>query len=101
MQNFVTFKIKNALQEKQQSWTLRRRKIHKIKQNRFFMKYFTNDFFVIFYQKKSKFDFGVAGWVLAITSEHFKDFLEISQFPKNLSLKSFGSSYIHFLVIIT
>ena len=34
----------------------------------------------------------VGGCVLTIKSKHFRDFLEISQFPKILSLESFGNS---------
>ena len=88
-----------------QSWTKRRRQIHKIKQNRlFFYGVFYSWFFAFFYQKTSKFGFWVDGWLFAIKPKHFRDFLEISKFPKILSLKSFGNSwdnsYIHFLVII-
>ena len=41
---------------------------------------FTADFSWLLAQKSS-FGFWVVGWVLAIKSKHFKDSLEISQFP--------------------
>ena len=51
-----------------------------------------------------KFDFWVANWPLAINSKFFKDFLEISEFPKILSLQWFGNSwgnlYIYLSLII-
>ena len=52
------------------------------------MECFTTDF----NGKASKFDFWVGGWVATIKSKHFRDFLEISWFPKFLSLKSFENS---------
>ena len=51
-----------------------------------------------FCQRTAKSGFWVDGWVLAVGSNHFWDFLEIFLFPK--SLKPLGNSYIHFLVII-
>ena len=87
-----------------QSWTKIWRQIAEIKQNRFFHGMFHSWFFAIFYQKVSKFGFWLDGWVVAIRSERFRDFLEISQFPRILSLKSFGNSWAnsctYFLVII-
>ena len=61
-----------------QSWTKGWRQIRKIRQNRFFYGMFYSWFFTIFYQKTSIFGFWVDGWVLAIKSKHFRDFLEIS-----------------------
>ena len=76
-----------------ESWSKGWRQIHEIKQNRLFYGLFYSWFFAIFYRKTSKFGLRVDGWVLAIKSKHFSDFL-----------KSFGNSrdnlYIHFLVII-
>ena len=42
-----------------------------------------------FLAELSKFAFWVADWLLTIDSTHFKDFVEISQFTKIQSLKSF------------
>ena len=79
-------------------------KFTKLSKISFFMECFTNDFLRFFTEKTSKFGFQVGGWVLAITCRHVRDFLEISSFPKILSVKSFGNSwgnsYIHFLMII-
>ena len=47
----------------------------------------------------SKFGFRVEDWVLVLKSKHFRDFYEIFEFPMILSVKTFGNSYIHFLVI--
>ena len=58
-----------------QSWTKGCRQIHEIKQNRFFYEMFCSWYFGIFYWKTSKLDFWVTGWVLAIKSKHFRDFL--------------------------
>ena len=38
---------------------------------------FTADFLQFFYRKMSEFVFWVGGWVLAIESKHFRDFLEV------------------------
>ena len=46
------------------------------------MEGFTADLFWHFLAHMSKFVFWVAGQVLGIKSKHFRDFLEISQFPK-------------------
>ena len=62
-----------------QSWTKCWRQIHKFNQNRFFYgMFYIADFFAIFYQIASKIGFWVNGWVLAIKSKYFRDFLEIS-----------------------
>ena len=86
------------------SWTKGWRRIHEIKQNRFFYGMFYKWLSAIFYPDTSKFGFWVDGWVLVIKSKHFEDFPKISYFPKMLSLKSFGNlwrnSDIYFLVII-
>ena len=73
-----------------QSWTKSCRQIHKIKQNRFFYGLFYSWFFATFYQKTSNFCFWVDGWVLAMKSKYFMNFLKISEFPKILSHKSFS-----------
>ena len=74
-----------------QFWTKSCRQIHKIKQYRFFYGLFYSWFFATFYQKTSNFCFWVDGWVLAMKSKYFMDFLKISEFPKILSLKSFSN----------
>ena len=62
-----------------QSWTKGCRQIHQIKQNGFLFP--CSDlqliFFQFFYRKTPKFGLRVDGWVLAIKSKHFRDFLEI------------------------
>ena len=50
------------------------------------MECFTADFLQFFTEKRQKFSFSVDGWVLVIKSKHFRDFLEIFEFPKILSL---------------
>ena len=45
-----------------------------------------------FQAQLSKFSFCVAGWVLAFNSKYFRGFLEMTLFPKILSLKSCGKS---------
>ena len=75
-----------------QSWTKGCRQIHEIKQNRFLYGMFYGRCFAIFYRKTSKFVLKVAGWVIAIKLKHFNNILEISQFPKILSIKSFGNT---------
>ena len=44
----------------------------------FSMECFTSNFVKNFYKKLPKFCFPVDGWVLAIKSKYFKDFLETS-----------------------
>ena len=87
-----------------QSWTKDWRQIHEITENSCFCEMVYSWFFAFFYRKTWKFGFWVDGSVLAIKSKHFRDFLEISWFPKILILKEFnnswGNSYIHFLVKI-
>ena len=61
-----------------QSWTKGLRQIHKIKQNRFFYGMSYGCLFEIFYDNTSKFGFSVNGWVLAIKSSEFTDFLSCS-----------------------
>ena len=78
-----------------QSWTKSWRQIHEIheiKQDRLFYDIFCWWFFAIFLPKTSKFGFRVDDWVLTMKSKRFRDFIEISQFPKILSFKSFGNS---------
>ena len=53
-------------------------KFTNLSKTRFSMECFTADFFAIFYQKASKIGFWVGGWVLAIESKHFGDYLQIS-----------------------
>ena len=67
-----------------QSWTKHCRQILEIKQKQVFL---WNAFEVIFYNflaQLSKFSFRVASWTLLFNSKHFRDFPEISQFPKIL-----------------
>ena len=87
-----------------QCWREGWRQVDEIKRNRFFCGMVYGWFFAIFYQKMSKFGFWLDDWLLAIKSKHLRDFLEVSYFPKVLSLNSFGNSWDNswtdFLVII-
>ena len=77
-------------------------KLPKLSKTDYSMGCFTADFCEIL-PKTSKFGFWVVGWIIVIKSNHFRDFLVISWFPKILSPKlfdsSWGSSYIYFLVL--
>ena len=83
-----------------QSWTKGWRQTHKFKRNRFFYGKFYSWFFA-FFTKKLR--LRMNGWVHAIKPKHFRNFIEISKFPKIQSFKSFGNSwsnsYIHFLTL--
>ena len=60
---------------------------------------------ISFYQKYfssiNKFSFWKENWALGYHSMQFRTFPDISLFPKIISLKSFGNSYIPCLKVIT
>ena len=85
---FSSFNAKNIFRpvsclKHLQYWTKSCRQIHSIKQNRLFYGMFYSwmlNWMFCIYRRISKFGFRVAGWVLAIKSKHFRDFLKISSF---------------------
>lgn len=54
---------------------------------------FYNRFFLFFPSQLSKFGFWVAAWGVVINFKLSKDFLEISYFPKILSLVPFDNTF--------
>ena len=76
--NSSSISISSFSSARVQSWTKVADKLMKLSKIGFSMQCFTADFLQFFTKKISKFGFWLDGWVLAIKSKNFEDFLEIS-----------------------